>query len=504
MAWITAIIIAYMVLMLAIGWRFRETANQASDFILANRSLGKWIVAFSLMWSAWSGYTFTGLIGVTYLNGLKAVFIGLASLGGLMAMYLAYSMRLRPLTIAFGSLTIVDVLSKRYYDKGNVIRILGSMLAGALYAGVVAPQLLAIGVVLNAVTGLDIFTGVVLGAVVVVAYTCLGGFKAACYTDFVQGLIMLSCGIILLFASLALAGGVLPGLALANQVAGSGYTDPIGTQWLTNTNLLLVFVFTWPGLLHAAVRFMSAKSATENRTTYWIVVATSILIAFPIILAATLMRGLMPEVAPPARESMVFLFSLKHMHPLFTGLFTAALMAAVMSTVDSALLFGANAVVRDFVKGIFKPNMTDKEEVRYTRVALIVITILAVTWITQSRETILGLIIFANSILAAALGVPLVFACWWKRATREGAIASMILGPIAVIVWKQTGMSSLVVESVFGFLFSSLVLVAVSLATKPPPAEILAKLDEALGHGALGTRRPLAAQPVGALRTGNP
>ena len=180
-------------------------------------------------------------------------------------------------------------------------------------------------------------------------------------------------------------------------------------------------------------------------------------------------------------------------NPWVAGFLLAAILAAIMSTIDSQLLVCSSALTEDFYKSLFRRNATDAELVWVGRLSVVGIALVATLLAYNPESTVLDLVGYAWAGFGAAFGPIVLLSLFWPRLTRNGAAAGLILGAVTVVVWKQLegGIFDLY-EIVPGFVLCGLAAIGVSLAERPDP-EVVAEFERAV---AADNGRPLAAHPA--------
>lgn len=160
-------------------------------------------------------------------------------------------------------------------------------------------------------------------------------------------------------------------------------------------------------------------------------------------------------------------------HPVIAGILLAAILSAVMSTIDSQLLVSSSAVAEDLYKGFIRRSASDKELVVVARLSVLVIALVAI-WMAYSPESsVFELVSYAWAGFGAAFGPIIILSLFWKRITRNGAVAGMIVGAATVFLWHEAKGGLFDLYEIFpGFVFNLIVTVLVSLADKEPPQEI--------------------------------
>ncbi|MBP2649242.1 MAG: sodium/proline symporter [Firmicutes bacterium] len=468
----------YLAVMMGIGIYYWRKEQTMSDYILGGRQLGAWVTSMSAEASDMSGWMLMGLPGYAYVAGLEASWIAIGLMLGTWANWRFVAKRLRQYTqIANDSLTLPDYFQNRFHDQSQTLRIVSAIFILIFFLIYTSSGFVAGGKLFQTVFGLPYITALLLGTFVVVFYTFLGGFMAVCWTDFVQGIMMF-------FAILAvpiMATFMMGGPSVTINELSSWNTDMFRLFTAADGKPLsiiaIISLLAWGlgyfGQPHILVRFMAIRSGAEVKK------ATNIAMTWVIIsLVAAVLVGLVGRVylQQPLTGSAVETVFMVMTNDLFAsfiaGIILSAVLAAVMSTASSQLLVTASAVSQDFYKALFRPAAGEKELVWVSRATVIVVTIAAVIMGLDPNNFILEMVAYAWAGFGAAFGPALVMSLFWKRMTRNGALAGIIVGGITVLVWKQFTFFGLY-EIVPGFIMACLAIYLVSIFDTPPSQAVV-------------------------------
>jgi len=473
----------YLAAMMGIGVYFWRKEQNMSDYILGSRQLGPWVTSMSAEASDMSGWMLMGLPGYAYMAGLEAGWIALGLILGTWVNWRFVAKRLRQYTqIANDSLTMPDYFQNRFRDNSQVLRIISAIFIVIFFLIYTSSGFVAGGKLFNTVFGLPYTTAMVLGAFVVVFYTFLGGFMAVCWTDFIQGVMMFFAILAVPFTAAFLIGG--PGATVsALSTLNAEMFNPFSSHDGKPLSLIaIISLMAWGlgyfGQPHILVRFMAVRSSSEIKQ------ATHIAMTWVVIsLAAAVLVGMVGRVflKQPLEGSAVETVFMVMTHDIFStflaGLILSAVLAAIMSTASSQLLVTASAVSQDFYKALIRKNAGEKELVWVSRMTVIVVSVIAVLLGLDPNNFVLDMVAYAWAGFGAAFGPTLVMSLFWKRMTRNGALAGIIVGGVTVLIWKQLALFGLY-EIVPGFVFSCLAIYIVSLCDASPAKEILDEFEE--------------------------
>ena len=431
-----------------------------------------------------SGWLLMGLPGtayVLYAGTAEAIWTAIGLAVGTYLNWLIVAKRLRKYTkVAGDSITLPDFFQNRFRDESGLLKGVSSIFVLIFFLFYTASMFSAGAKLFKTVFEIPYITALVIGVVVIVGYTFLGGFLAVCWTDMIQGILMFIALVIAPFIALNRLGGVD---GLSSTLA--TLTDQTFT-WLPYTDtgalnvMLLVSSLAWGigyfGQPHILPRFMAIRKSDEIRPARVIAMIWVIITLGAAIVIGVLGKAMSPELADP--ESVFMIMVQELFPPLITGVFLTAILAAIMSTADSQLLVTSSAVSSDLYAGMINKKAEPKKVLWISRISVIVISILAAllvsvenptpgTLMAQINESVFKLVAFAWAGFGAAFGPIVLFSLFWKRTTKEGALAGIIAGGVtACIWWLCSGGIFDVYEIIPGFLVSSIVIVVVSLCTK--------------------------------------
>lgn len=497
---------AYMIVMIIIGVVYSKSTKNNEDYFLGGRNLGGWTAALSAQASDMSGWLLMGLPGSVYLAGTGEVWIAVGLLIGTILNWYIVSARLRKYTIVAGnSLTIPSFFQNRYRDQKGVIKIVSAIII-AVFFTVYTASAFSSGAKLFATLFSDdgnynsvyIF-GLCIAALVILIYTFMGGFKAVCTTDFIQGMLML-------VAILA-----VPIIAYALLTFNDGFADTLIAKGVSSPENYLNFFknddgtpvsavsiisnLAWGlgyfGMPHILVRFMAVKSNSEIKKSRKIAIAWVVISLAASCLIGLVARGYLTTQLDAATSETAFIRTIQQLFSgngviiFIGGIFLCGILAAIMSTADSQLLVTASAVSEDMYKGVIKKDASEQKALWVGKIAVIIVAVVAFFIALDPNSSIMGLVSDAWAGFGSAFGPVVLLALFWKRSNLAGAVSGMAVGALTVIVWDYlplingstiyaaTGLYSLIV----GFVLGLAVNVIVSLVTKKPSKEIVNEFE---------------------------
>ncbi|MHC5024044.1 MAG: sodium/proline symporter [Planctomycetota bacterium] len=491
----------YTLLIVAVGlYSARFVRHSDEDYFLAGRSLGPWVAALSASASSESGWVTLGLVGWAFVSGPSAFWIIPGCVLGFLFNWFVIAGRLRDRAAAVGALTVPDFFALHFRERVPVLRLLSVIVILVAMLLYVAAQFAAAGKAFAAgFDDLPYQAGVLIGAGIVLVYTVLGGFRAACWTDFVQGLIMVGTLIIFPAYLLMRYGGY--GFVETNLEA----VDPgLLSFWPQKTGAALVGFLLgagalginlgYPGQPHVLVRFMALRDRREARLgglisaawatcVYWGAVTVGLMVralteahhagAADAAWSAPLHAELAAGASGPGETGLVL--AARHMIPgVMSGMVLAAVLAAICSTADSQLVVAASSAATDVYSRLIDRSRR-LAHLLINRTVMLVLGVIAVLLvINEELEVYRYVLTYGWAVLGASFGPQLILALFWRRASYAGCVAGMTTGFALALIWPQvydateTGVEIYNLPLAFGA--AAIVNVLVSLVFGAPPA----------------------------------
>lgn len=467
----------YLVVMMIIGLIYYKKNENMSDYILGGRQLGYWVTSMSAEASDMSGWLLMGLPGFAYTSGLQAIWIAIGLSLGTYINWKWVAKRLRQYTqIAGDSLTLPDYFQNRFHDQSQVLRAVSAIFILIFFLIYTSSGFVAGGKLFETVFGLEYTTAMLLGALVVVFYTFLGGFMAVCWTDFLQGILMFFAIIMVPVAGMFAVGG--PAVTTQAIAAfGPEMLNPFLDKDGTSLGLIAIISSLGWGLgyfgqPHILVRFMAIRNTAEIKPARHIAM---VWVVFSLLAAVAI--GLIGKVyVTPALEGSqsetVFMVMTNGVFSSFwAGLVLSAILAAIMSTASSQLLVTASALSQDFYKAMIRKTASEKEVVWVSRLTVLVISLAAIVLALNPNSLILDIVAYAWAGIGATFGPMILMSLYWQRMTRNGALAGIIVGGLTVLIWKQFSWFHLY-EIVPAFALSICAIIVFSLLDQKPSEKV--------------------------------
>lgn len=486
----------YLILMVVIGVMCSKKNNNVDDFYLGGRHLGPLVTAMSAEASDMSGWLLMGLPGLAYLCGIAEASwtaIGLAI--GTYLNWLVVAKRLRNYSSKIGAITIPEFFSRRFKDNTNILMCASALLIIIFFIPYTASGFSTCGKLFSTLFGIDYHLAIIISAIVIVLYTALGGFLAASTTDFIQSIIMSVALVVVLGFGISVAGGwdavmenaksIPHYLSLTSTTDGKGGIVDFGGMSIIST---LAWGLGYFGMPHILLRFMAIEDPKKMKisrrvASVWVVIAMSVAIVIGIVGLG--MSKVEPTLVLKDSETIIvaiadLLSEYGVIFALLAGVILAGILASTMSTADSQLLAAASAISNDIVVGAFKLKVSEKAKMVAARATVIIIAVLGIFFAWDPESSVFRIVSFAWAGFGSSFGPVMLFALFWKRTNKWGAMAGMISGGITVIAWHyaQGGLFDLY-ELLPAFLVSCIFIVVVSLVTGKPSKEIEEEFESA-------------------------
>ncbi|MDO4253892.1 MAG: sodium/proline symporter PutP [Kocuria sp.] len=497
--WMIAAIIAYFVVMLGVGvWASTRTQDK-DDYMIGGRNLPPTVAALSAGASDMSGWLLMGLPGALYVGGLVQAWIAIGLTVGAWVNWKVVAPRLRMFTERYdNAITLPSFLGNRLANGGALLRIVAGLVILVFFTFYISSGMVAGGNFTSSAFGSALsesfgwthentyVIGMLVIAGVTIAYTLIGGFLGASYTDFFQGTLMFLALLLVPVAVLFVVGGPTQIIQNVNDVhPGAWNLFNIGSAGgLVGVISLIAWGLGYFGQPHILVRFMALRSHEDAVAGRRIGVAWMALCVLGAIFTALFAiplvdRGRISLTNTETAET-VFLDAAIGLFPSFlAGLVLAAVLAAIMSTVSSQLVVTTSAMVEDLVLMFRSTPLSPQTALWVSRAGVLLVALVAAWMALDPSESILALVGFAWAGFGAAFGPIVLLALYWRKLTGVGATAAMATGAVVVFLWPKTPWAD-VYEIIPGFIAATLVAVLVSLVTYTPDADAQQRFDDAV------------------------
>ncbi|HSK40413.1 MAG TPA: sodium/proline symporter PutP [Arenibaculum sp.] len=468
----------YLAGMLALGVVAYRMTGDLSDYILGGRGLGPGVSALSAGASDMSGWLLLGLPGALYVDGMNQIWIAIGLSFGAWFNWQFVAARLRRYTeVARDSLTLPDYFENRFHDASRLLRVISAVVILLFFTIYTSAGLVGGAVLFEQSFGFSYSTALWTGALVIISYTFLGGYLAVCWTDFIQGILMFLALVAVPVVAIFDLGGWR---ATVNAV---GAIDPGRLDAFTGTTGLgIVSLMAWGlgyfGQPHILARFMGIRSSDDVPAARLIGMSWMVASLFGAIFTGFVAIAWFRDRPLDNAETAFIQLTQLLFNPWIAGILLAAILAAIMSTVDSQLLVSSSTLTEDFYKAFLRRSAGERELVWVGRFAVLLIALIAVLLARNPESTVLGLVSYAWAGFGAAFGPVVLLSLLWRRMTRNGALAGIVAGTVTMLVWAELdgGVFDLY-EILPGFVANLAAIVAVSLAGATPAPAIEAEFD---------------------------
>ena len=464
--------ILYLMLILGVGFYTAHLTKSMKDFALGGQRLGPWVIAFSERASGESAWLILGLPGAALVAGLLELWTVVGCISGIIFSWFFIAKRLREATEEFNAITLPELFAKRFGDERGILRILASLIITFFFTFYVAAQFSGAGKVLNVTFGITHMQGMLIGAVIIVFYTLMGGFLAVAWTDMVQGVIMIGTLVILPLVAFIEINALqqvdfhFNGASLFAGKAGMAASAAAigGLSWGLG----------YMGQPHLVTRFMAIDKASNIKISRRIAISWAVpaffgsmfigLTGYFLLQAGSMSfegQQLTAVASLSDPEKLMPIMAQNLLHPWVAGIFISGAIAAMMSTADSQLLVSTTVLTEDLIGNYFQKLKNRFDLLTIGRVLTIMIGLLAFYLAWQSTNLVFETVSYAWGGLGASFGPALLLTLWWKRISRVGVIAGMITGTLFTVMdlfgdWVSVRFSAFIIAFIAVYLFSIL------------------------------------------------
>ena len=493
-------ILIYLAAMIWIGAILSGKNRTTDDFYLGGRKLGPFVTAMSAEASDMSSWLLMGLPGVAYLTGTAdAAWTAIGLAIGTYVNWLVVAQRLRHYThVCNNSTTLPLFFSNRYRDEKRILSVIAAVLIIIFFVPYTASGFAACGKLFSNLFGVSYLPAMIISAIVIVAYTTLGGFLAASTTDFVQSIVMTLAIVVVFGFGISKVGSFDAVIENAQSMAGyfslTQIYDPVTNSASPYGLLTICSMLAWGlgyfGMPHVLLRFMAIEDAKKLKlsrrvATVWVVISMIIAVFIGVVGNAMTKAGVIPVLEDPETIILVVADLISRhgfLAAIVAGLILAGILAATMSTADSQLLAASSSASQNILKEVFVKDMSEKTGMVVARVTVLIIAVIAMFIARDSDSSVFQIVSFAWAGFGASFGPLVLLALFWKRSTLQGALSGMVCGGAMIFIWKflvrPMGGVFGIYELLPAFLVGLAVNIIVSLLTPAPSQEIQDEFDK--------------------------
>ena len=476
----------------------RKDATQA-NFFLGGRKMGPWVTAMSAQASDMSAWLLMGLPGSILAFGFGQMWIGIGLALGTAANWIFVAKRLRQFSHAAGdAITVPQYLGNRFLAKSNTLQVICAVIFFVCFTIYVASAYVAGASVFTTIfPALETKTAMIIFALAMLAITFFGGFKAVCWTDFFQGLLMF-CALlavpIIIVATQELDTSALSAIySYQDAVSGETIECAFGTGIFDASWQDVISGLAWGlgyfGMPHILVRFMSIeKPSMVKKSATMAIIWVVITLGCACLIAYFGRMLIAEELLTDGSQKMVFIVFARQLFPTFlAGILMAAIIAASMSTADSQLLVASSSFTSDIYKPIIRKEASEKEILWVGRIVVVIVAIIAF-FIANSKgagaQAIMNLVENAWAGFGSSFGPVILLSLFWRRFTYKCAIAGVLVGAIVDVLWYNLLSASTGIYELFpGFIAGFICAVVVTILDKEPHEDVTALFDKAMADG---------------------
>ena len=470
------VLVLYLGIMAFIGWYAGRKTNNIGDFFVLSGKAGVVVSGIAYFSTQFSMGTFLGTPGTIYGVGYAGMAISVP--GAVFCMILPALLigrKLITLGHKYGFLTMADYLTDRYHSK-NMSGVLGVMMLFFLVP-MMGAQIIGAGVIVHVFTGLPEWVGVVGMGIIVILYCMTGGMKGAMMTDVIQGSLMIATAVVTFIVSIVMGGG-FSNINHTLQSMNEAYLTFPGANgympWTYYISNIVLWSFFTMGQPHLFTKFFAMK---DHKTMFKaILLGTAGMFFSATLIEWAGVNGIASIQNIEKADQIIPMILQRGMNPFLSSIFIAGIVAAGMSTIDGILVTTTGAVTRDIYQKIINKNATDEAVMSLSKVVTVIIGIVVICFGVFQPGSIFEINLFAFSGMAIFV-VPILFGIYWKKATAKGAIASVIVGIISLLLFT---LNPSVKALAMGFhalfpttIIASIVMIVVSKFTETPPQETI-------------------------------
>ena len=493
------VFILYFIAIFAVSlvFFFNGSNKSGEDYFLGGRTMGPWVTAMSAQASDMSGWLLMGLPGSVIAFGFGQMWIGIGLILGTAANWIFCAKRLRRFSkAADDAITLPQYLANRFMSKSKTLQIICAVIFLVFFTVYVASAFVSGATVFTQLfEGLSERTAMIVFAVLIVAYTFLGGFKAVCWTDFFQGMLMLIALLalpIVIVATQNLDTSLLQNVYSYVDASGETVECVFGTGLFDASWKEIVSGLAWGlgyfGMPHILVRFMSIEKPSMIKKSATVAIIWVVLSLGAACLIAYLGRMIVAEelLTIGAQKTVFIVLARKFFAPAVSGFLLAAIMAAAVSTADSQILVASSSFTADIYKPIIRKEASDKEVLLVGRIVVLAVAVIAFV-IASSKGTgaqaIMNMVENAWAGFGSSFGPVILLSLFWRRFNYAGAVAGVTVGAVVDILWLTFLYGTGIYELLPGFAAGAAAAVIATLVTPEPSEEVTAIFDRATQAG---------------------
>ena len=461
------VFIAYLVILLFIVNYSARRSKTNTDFVLGGKKIGGISLALSERATGESAWLLLGLTGHAYAEGMSSIWVALGCVAGIFFIWSFMAEPLRAFTEKYRALTLTGLFSKRFPGSEKAFGMISSAIIIVFFLLYIAAQFGGAGKIFHDTFGLSPLWGMIVGSLLVTAYTMLGGFITVVATDSFQAILMvITCVVLPIIGLFVIASH---NIDIANAIADSSLTVPINADAGTTVGVLLIlnglsWAFGYTGQPQLLTRMMALKNQKDRKNAQWIAIFwTSFAYAGAFLIGLLgyelVKTGLLGDVSAKLAldaEKIMPVMVMTLFTPILAGILLSGAVSAMMSTASSQLMVCSSAMSEDLYEPLSKKRISERRMLWLNKLLTLLVGFFAFLLALSMEDTVYGLVSYAWSGIGASFGPAIVLLLFWKRMSRAGVFASLIGGTLSAILWKTfllapTGISERLSSYVISF-----------------------------------------------------
>ena len=481
---LTVVFIVYILVIVGFVIHSNQRTKSLSDYMLGGRHLSGAVAALGAGASDMSSWLILALPGAVMLNGLNQIWLPIGLSIGQYLNWQLISRRLRVYTeVANDSITIPAYLENRFHDQTKILRLVTALVILLFFTFYTASGFVSGGLLFQSTFHVSYISGLWITAVIVIAYTCIGGFLAIAWIDFFQGTLMFFALIIVPLVTMHSMGGLDNTMRIIGNNSASTYLNAFHGVTIIGILSLLSWGLGYFGQPHIIVRFMAMSKPSEAPKAQFICMTWMNIALYGAVFTGLFGMAFFANNPLVDTETGFIHLSAILFNPWIAGILLAAVLSATMSTSSAQLLSSSSAVVEDVYHRFFRPSAKSQELLWISRLGVMLIAIVSMFLAHNPKSSILNLVGYAWAGLGGAFGPVILISLFWRRMNLAGALAGITTGALVVIIWPYLqGFGGIfeLYELMPAFILSCIAIVIVSLATSEPSPSVSKEFDKSM------------------------
>ncbi len=451
--------ILYLLLMLGVGLYFSKKKMTQEGFLLGAKKIPGWALALSERATGESAWLILGLTGFAFTAGLSSIWIAIGCVSGIVVSWLWLANNFRKERDKYNVLTLPDYFAVKYKNQGTFIRLFSSIIIIFFFILYVAAQFSGAGKTLNITFGTSKMLGIIISAIIVVAYSMAGGFFSVVWTDVIQGILMFITLIVTPIVGLFVLSHNNISIMHALQTAGGGMNSWTGSAVGFAAGILIFNNFSWffgylGGQPQLDARWMAMKSNRDVMIGKIVAISWTLLAYIGAIMIGLEAFALFGKGAVTDAEQILPIMLMKMFPEWIAGLLLAGAVAAMMSTADSQLLVATSSVSEDIIHKYMKKNLRERQLVLISRITVLSVGIIAFILAITSKSLIYTIVGWAWAGIGCSFAPAVILSFFWKKFSSAGVVASLIGGFITTVIWMTTGLDKIFTARAASFIIA--------------------------------------------------